>query len=54
VDALRAEGATTSSLGLEILLRRLSGVQLADLALQSSKSGKWMNVPELKIPGKKK
>lgn len=35
VDALRAEGATTSSLGLEILLRRLSGVQLADL------TGKW-------------
>jgi hypothetical protein len=35
VDAFRAEGATTSSLGIEILLRRLSGVQLADL------TGKW-------------
>jgi hypothetical protein len=35
VDALRAEGVTTSSLGIEILLRRLSGVQLADL------TGKW-------------
>jgi hypothetical protein len=35
VDALRAEGLPVSSTGLEILLRRLSGIQLADL------TGKW-------------
>jgi predicted dehydrogenase len=36
------------------LLEGAKGVQLADLALQSSKSGKWMDVPELRIPGQKK
>jgi hypothetical protein len=35
------------------LLEGAKGVQLADLALQSSKSGKWMDVPALKVPNKK-
>jgi predicted dehydrogenase len=36
------------------LLEGAKGVQLANLALESSKSGMWMDVPELKIPGKKR
>jgi predicted dehydrogenase len=35
------------------LLEGAKGVQLAELALKSSRTGRWLDVPELKIPEKK-
>jgi predicted dehydrogenase len=35
------------------LLEGAKGVQLAELALESSRSGRWLDVPELRIPEKK-